>query len=91
MIYKILPEADINWSDVWIGASVTAFLFLIVQILIAINIKNSKLETAFGSIGTFTILYLWIFYSSLIFIFGAEFTKIYAKKYGTFREKKEED
>ena len=91
MIYKILPEADINWSDVWIGAFVTAFLFLIVQILIAINVKNSNLETAFGSIGLFTILYLWIFYSSLIFIFGAEFTKIYAKKYGTFREKKEED
>ena len=90
MIYKILPEADINWSDVWIGAFVTAFLFLIVQILIAINVKNSNLETAFGSIGLFTILYLWIFYSSLIFIFGAEFTKIYAKKYGTFREKKEE-
>ncbi len=91
MIYKILPEADINWSDVWIGAFVTAFLFLIVQILIAVNVKNSNLETAFGSIGMFTILYLWIFYSSLIFIFGAEFTKIYAKKYGTFREKKEED
>jgi membrane protein len=89
MVYKILPEVDINWSDVWIGAFVTAFLFLIVQVLIAINIKNSKIETAFGSIGTFTILYLWIFYSSLIFLFGAEFTKLYAKRYGTF--KKDED
>ncbi len=86
MIYRILPEVDINWSDVWIGAFVTAFLFLIVQVLVAFNVKNSQIESAFGSIGTFTILYLWIFYSSLIFLFGAEFTKIYAKRYGTFKE-----
>ena len=86
MIYKVLPEADISWSDVWVGAFVTAFLFLIVQIIVAFNAKNSNIESAFGSIGVFTILYLWIFYSSLIFLFGAEFTKIYAKKYGTFKE-----
>lgn len=86
MIYKILPEADISWSDVWVGAFVTAFLFLIVQVIVAFNAKNSNIESAFGSIGVFTILYLWIFYSSLIFLFGAEFTKIYAQKYGTFKE-----
>ncbi len=86
MIYKILPEADISWSDVWIGAFVTAFLFLIVQVIVAFNAKNSNIESAFGSIGVFTILYLWIFYSSLVFLFGAEFTKIYAQKYGTFKE-----
>ncbi len=86
MIYKILPEVDITWSDVWVGAFVTAFLFLIVQIIVAFNAKNSNIESAFGSIGIFTILYLWIFYSSLVFLFGAEFTKIYAKRYGTFKE-----
>lgn len=86
MIYKILPEADIDWSDVWIGATVTAFLFLIVQLIVAFNAKNSNIQSAFGAIGSMTILYLWIFYSSLIFLFGAEFTKIYAKHYGTFRE-----
>ena len=91
MIYKILPEADISWSDVWIGASVTAFLFLIVQLIIGFNVRNSNIETAFGSIGVFTILYLWIFYSSLIFLFGAEFTKVYAKRYGTFKEENSQE
>ncbi len=90
MVYKILPEVDISWSDVWVGAFVTAFLFLIVQVIVAFNAKNSNIESAFGSIGIFTILYLWIFYSSLIFLFGAEFTKIYAKRYGTFKEEGEE-
>lgn len=87
MIYKILPEANIRWSDVWIGAGVTAFLFLTVQLIIAFNVNISNLETAFGSIGIFTILYLWIFYSSLIFLFGAEFTRTYAQQFGTFRKK----
>ncbi len=85
MIYKILPAAEIDWSDVWIGATVTAFLFLIVQLLVAFNAKNSGIQSALGAVGSMTILYLWIFYSSLIFLFGAEFTKIYAKRYGTFK------
>lgn len=87
MIYKILPEAEISWSDVWIGAAVTSFLFLIVQFIIAFNFSISNLETAFGSIGIFTVLYLWIFYSSLVFLFGAEFTRAYARQFGTFKEK----
>lgn len=88
MIYKILPEAEIDWSDVWIGATVTAFLFLIVQLIVAFNAKNSGIQNALGAIGSMTVLYLWIFYSSIIFLFGAEFTKIYAKRYGTFREER---
>ncbi len=86
MIYKILPAAEIKWSDVLVGASVTAILFSIVQVLIGINVSNSNIENAAGAIGSFTILFLWIFYSTLIFLFGANFTKIYAKRFGSFKE-----
>jgi membrane protein len=85
MIYEILPAIDIKWSDVWVGAAVTAFLFSIVQVLIGINVSQSNIGNAAGAIGSFTILFLWIFYSSLIFLFGANFTKVYAKKIGSFK------
>ncbi|RPI70818.1 MAG: YihY/virulence factor BrkB family protein [Ignavibacteriales bacterium] len=86
MIYRILPAVDIKWSDVWIGAAVTSFLFSIVQILVGVNISNTNPEDAAGAIGSFTILFLWIFYSSLIFLFGANFTKVYAKKKRSFNK-----
>lgn len=88
MIYKILPAAEIHWSDVWTGASVTAFLFSIVQILVGVNVSNTNPGDAAGAIGSLTILFLWIFYSSLIFLLGANFTKVNAKTRRTGRREK---
>jgi membrane protein len=80
-VYKILLNVKIG-KDIWIGAVVTSFLFLIVQFLVGINAKNSEVDSAFGALGYITILLLWVFYSSLIFLFGAVFTKIYSTQYG---------
>jgi membrane protein len=79
LIYKILPEKKLTWKECLIGGVVTSFFFTIVQVLVSINIKVSEVESAFGALGSYTILILWIFYSSLIFLFGANFTKVYHK------------
>ncbi|MFO7446549.1 MAG: YihY/virulence factor BrkB family protein [Ignavibacteriaceae bacterium] len=85
-VYKILPKADIDPRDIWIGAAVTSVFFTIVQFLIGINAENSSIDSSLGAIGSFTILFLWIFYSSLVFLFGASFTKVYSE--GIIRSKK---
>lgn len=80
MVYKILPKVNLSWKEVIVGGAVTSFFFVLVQILVAINFSNSGIESALGALGTVTILFLWIFYSSLIFLFGANFTKVYSLK-----------
>lgn len=81
LVYKILPEPDLGWKDVITGAAITAFLFTIVQILVGLSANN--ITSAFGAIGSFTLIFIWLFYSSLVFLFGATFTKVYAEKYGS--------
>jgi membrane protein len=80
MVYLILPDKKMLFKDLLAGAVVTTFLFTIVQYLIGINAENTKIDNAYGAIGSFTILILWIFYSSLIFLFGASFTKVIAQQ-----------
>lgn len=88
MIYKILPAKSIPWEDVWVGAAVTSFLFTLVQALVGLNFRNTNIEFALGALGSTTILVLWIFYSSIIFLFGAHFTKVYANKHGSLSKVK---
>ena len=83
-IYKILPETPIHWSDVWIGAAVTAFLFTASQFFIGFYIRTTHIATGYGALGSFTIVIVWVFYSSLVFLFGAAFTKVYSKRFGSF-------
>ncbi len=83
-MYKILPETTIHWSDVWVGAGVTAFLFIISQSLIGFYLRTSHIASGYGALGSFTVLIVWIFYSSLVFLFGAVFTKVYSKQFGSF-------
>ncbi|MCC2548839.1 YihY/virulence factor BrkB family protein [Hymenobacter sp. BT175] len=82
MIYKFLPDAVIRWRDVWIGALITAALFVLGKFLIALYISTSDPGSAFGAAGSLIILLIWIYYSSLIIFFGAEFTQEYADAYG---------
>jgi membrane protein len=79
MIYKILPDKKMEKKHIFYGALVTSVLFIIVQYLVGINAENTNIGNAFGAIGSFTILILWIFYSSLVFLFGAAFTKVISK------------
>ena len=80
MLYKILPDTYIKWSNIWIGALVTSFLFAIGQLLIGLYINKTDIDTTYGALGSLTVLLIWIFYSSLIFLAGAVFTKVYSQK-----------
>jgi membrane protein len=82
MIFKILPDVKIPWSDVWLGAAVTAAMFAIGKILIGLYLGRSSFASAYGAAGSLLVLLAWVYYSSQILFFGAEFTWVYAKRYG---------
>jgi membrane protein len=76
MIYKYVPREKLAWSDVWIGALVTALLFTIGKFLIGIYLGRSAFNSAYGAAGSIVVLLLWIYYSTQIFLLGAEFTRV---------------
>jgi membrane protein len=82
IIFKVLPDAKIKWRDVITGAMVTAVLFMIGKFGITFYIRSSSVSTAYGTAGSIVILLVWVYYSSIILYFGAEFTKAYAATYG---------
>src|SRR5258708_7636251 len=82
MIYKFLPDVRIEWSDVIVGAALTSLLFTIGKILIGIYLGTSGVTSTYGAAGSLITVLLWVYYSSLIFFLGAEFTKVYATEYG---------
>lgn len=82
IIFKVLPDAVIRWKDVAVGAIFTAMLFMIGKFGITFYIGSSNVSSAYGTAGSLVILLLWIYYSSIILYFGAEFTKSYALTYG---------
>ena len=82
LIYRFLPDAIIRWRDVLIGAFITALLFVIGKFLIAFYIAQADPGSAFGAAGSAIVLLVWIYYSSLIIFFGAEFTQEFADAYG---------
>jgi len=83
MIFKFLPEVDIAWKDVWLGAMVTSALFSLGKFLIGFYLGRSEVGNTFGGAGSLAILLIWIYYSAQILFFGAEFTQVYANKYGS--------
>ena len=83
LIFKFLPDADIAWRDVWLGAFVTALLFSLGKFLIGLYLGNSSVGSSFGAAGSLVLLLLWIYYSAQILLFGAEFTQVYANKLGS--------
>lgn len=83
VIYKWLPEASIAWRDVGIGALVTASLFTLGKFLIGLYLGNSATASSFGAAGSLVVILLWVYYSSQIFFFGAEFTRVYAERRGS--------
>jgi len=81
-IYKYLPDATIRWKDVWVGALVTAVLFVIAKFALGLYFGNTDPASAYGAAGSIVLIMLWVTYSGLILFFGAEFTLIYANRYG---------
>ena len=83
LIFKFLPDAEIAWRDVWLGAFVTSILFSIGKFVIGLYLGNSSVGSSFGAAGSLVVLLLWIYYSAQILLFGAEFTQVYANNYGS--------
>ena len=80
-IFKILPDVDIEWNDVWLGAVATAALFAVGKIGIGFYLGRSSFTSAYGAAGSLLVLLAWVYYSSQILFFGAELTRVYAKHY----------
>jgi len=83
MLFRYLPDAKIAWRDVWIGAILTAVLFLMGKFLFGLYLGSGAAGSAYGAASALVTLLLWVFYSAQIFLFGAEFTKVYANAYGS--------
>ena len=83
MIYRVVPDKEITWTDVWLGAAVTALLFMLGRYAIGLYLTISKSASAYGAAGSLIVLLLWIYYSAQIFLLGAEFTKVYSRKFGS--------
>ena len=81
-MFKVLPDAKIAWGDVWVGAGVTAILFMIGKFLIGFYLGKSNPGEAYGAAGSLAVLLLWIYYSSIIVLLGAEFTQTWAERQG---------
>jgi membrane protein len=86
-IYKVLPDRTLQWKDVIVGALMTSLLFNIGKALIGWYIGSSAVASSYGAAGGLIVLLLWVYYSAQIFLFGAEFTKIYANTHGSKRRK----
>ena len=81
-MFKILPDVEISWRSVWVGAFLTAILFTVGKMLLSLYFSELKPTSAFGKAGTIILIMMWINYSCMLIFFGAEFTKVYALKKG---------
>jgi YihY family inner membrane protein len=80
LLFRYLPDKRVPWRNVWLGAAVTSFLFAIGKIMIGIYLGKSAIASTFGAAASLAILLVWLYYSGLIFLFGAEFTEVYARR-----------
>jgi membrane protein len=83
MMFKFLPDAKIAWRDVWIGALITAALFTLGKFALGFYLGRSGVASSYGAAGSLIVLLLWVYYSAQIVFFGAEFTQVYANRFGT--------
>jgi membrane protein len=87
LIYKVLPDIQIAWGDVALGAVITSLLFSIGKLLIGLYLGKAGFGSTYGAAGSLVILLIWVYYSAQIFFLGAEFTHAYAEQYGSNPEK----
>jgi membrane protein len=83
MLFKGLPDTEVQWRDVWIGALSTSALFTLGKYLIGLYLGRSSVASAYGAAGSLVVLLLWVYYAAQILYFGAELTRVYAQKYGS--------
>ena len=83
MIFRFLPDIKIGWRDVWIGASLTAVLFVVGKFILGLYLGSGAAGSAYGAASSLITLLLWIYYSAQILLFGAEFTQVYTHTFGS--------
>jgi membrane protein len=81
--FKVLPDAVIAWRDTWLGAAITALLFIVGQYVLGLYLGKSAPGSAYGVAGSVVALMVWIYFSALILFLGAEFTQVYANRFGS--------
>ena len=79
LVYKVLPDVELRWRDVWIGAVVTAALFTVGKFLIGLYLGQSTISSSYGAAGSILVLLLWVYYSAQVVLLGAEFTRVYTE------------
>lgn len=84
-MFKVLPDSEVRWGDVWLGGALTALLFSIGKLLIGLYLGNASLGSTYGAAGSLAILLVWIYYSAQIFFLGAEFTYVHAHQTGPWQ------
>ncbi|MAU12739.1 MAG: ribonuclease BN [Anaerolineaceae bacterium] len=80
LIFRFVPDAEIDWSEVWVGATLTTVLFTIGRMVLSTYLANSSVASVYGAAGSFLVILLWVYYSAQIVLFGAEFTQVYARR-----------
>lgn len=85
LMYKILPELNVAWGDVWLGAAITSMLLFIAGRILGIYFSISNLTSAFGAASALAVILVSVYYMAQIFLFGAVFTRVYARQYGSMR------
>ena len=90
LLYKFVPDARIEWQDVWIGAAVTSLLFSIGKMLIGLYIGKASVGSAYGAAGALVVFLVWVYYSAQIFFLGAEFTHAFAERHGSRAQAREQ-
>jgi membrane protein len=83
VVYKVLPDVKIAWTDVWIGSAVTALLFTLGKFLFGMYLARSSIRSAYGAASSLAIILMWVYYSAQVFLLGAELTQVYANRYGS--------
>jgi membrane protein len=83
MMFKLLPDVHVRWRDVWVGATMTALLFLVGKWALGLYLGSGAAGSAYGAASSLVTLLIWIYYSSQILLFGAEFTQVYANRCGS--------
>lgn len=82
LIFKVIPDVQIRWRDVWVGAVVTALLFTLGKFVLGLYLGKSSFTSSYGAAGSLVALVIWVYYASQILFMGAEFTQVYARIFG---------
>src|SRR5690606_2025479 len=91
MIFKFMPQVHVAWRDVWVGALLTALLFVIGKYLIGLYVGKSSVASSYAAAGSLVVVLLWVYYAAQVFLLGAEFTWVYATEHGSLKGTRSED